>query len=602
MKGEDKTKKQLVSELTALRQRIAELEESETERKPAEVALKEQCKFLRSVINTVPYPIFYKNTEGKYIDCNKAFEEFIGRKKDEIVGKTVYDMEPKEIADKLNEKDKELFHDPGSQVFETRVKNKDGQIKAVIFNKATFLDVNNNVSGLTGIISDVTQWRQAEENIKKLAKFPGEDPNPVLWVAEDGTVLYFNEAGVPLLNIWGCWPSQLLPDRWRAFVRDVLESGSRKLAEVSCEDHTFALTFTPVMDAKYVNIYGIDITERKRAEEKLRRSDEKYKELADALPQIVFETDTAGKLTYANRKAFDLFSYTQKDFDKGLSALQMVVPEERYRAERNIRSILSGAETADSKEYTAQKKNGSTFRIEIHSSLIVDDNKPVGLRGIIVDITERKRAEEAIKASLKEKELLLRELHHRVKNNLQIMSSLINFQLGYLRDKMGVEVLKELQNRLKSMSLIHEKLYKSKDLVHIDFNEYIWDLIKALYRTYGVNRARIRLEMAVKDVSLTINVAVPCALIINELVSNSLKHAFPKGKGKITIALSPAGKDEIELAVSDNGVGVSKDFDFRKTKSLGLQLVTILAEEQLHGKMELDRTEGTAFKMKLRVS
>jgi two-component sensor histidine kinase len=217
-------------------------------------------------------------------------------------------------------------------------------------------------------------------------------------------------------------------------------------------------------------------------------------------------------------------------------------------------------------------------------------------------IAERKKAEEKIKTSLQEKEVLLQEVHHRVKNNMQIISSLFNLQSGHIKDKQALEIFKSSQNRVKSMALIHERLYQSKDLARVDFAEYVQILTTHLFSSHGISPGVIKLNLKIKDVSLDINTAVPCSLIVNELISNSLKHAFPGGKkGEINIAMRSLKGNEIELIVTDNGIGLPKKVDFRKTDSLGLHLVSLLAEDQLHGDIKLDRTKGTSFSIKFKV-
>jgi two-component sensor histidine kinase len=212
------------------------------------------------------------------------------------------------------------------------------------------------------------------------------------------------------------------------------------------------------------------------------------------------------------------------------------------------------------------------------------------------EITDRKRAEEQIKASLKEKEVLLKEIHHRVKNNLQVISSLLYLQSQNIVDKRALRMFQDSQNRVRSMALVHERLYQSKDLARIDFAEYARNLASYIFRSYGVNSDLIKPEIHVDDIALGIDAAVPCGLILNELVSNSLKHAFPNGKkGQIRVGLS-ADNDKFTLMVSDNGVGFPKDLDFRNTESLGLQLVNTLVA-QLEGTIELDRSMGTAFEI-----
>ena len=179
---------------------------------------------------------------------------------------------------------------------------------------------------------------------------------------------------------------------------------------------------------------------------------------------------------------------------------------------------------------------------------------------------------------------------------MQIISSLLSLQSILVKDKKDVEMLKDSQNRIRSMSLIHEKLYSSKNLAHINMNDYIKDLTSQIIQFYRNVSAQVALKLEAEDIWLGIDTAIPCGLIINEMVSNSLKHAFPENrKGEIRITLQKTENDDILMKVKDNGIGISHDLDFRNTKSLGLQLVSTLAESQLQGKIELNRAEGTEF-------
>ncbi len=214
---------------------------------------------------------------------------------------------------------------------------------------------------------------------------------------------------------------------------------------------------------------------------------------------------------------------------------------------------------------------------------------------------ERKGAEEQIKSALKEKEVLLKEIHHRVKNNLQIISSLLKLQSQYTDDTKILEMLKDSQNRVKSMALIHEKLYGSKDLANINLKTYIHDLVIGLYHSYSKNSEAIIIREDIGDITLGIETAIPCGLIINELVSNALKHAFPGDRtGEIHIKLQRVMENKIILTVEDNGIGISEDFDYGNTDTLGLHLVNILVEDQIEGEIELDRTNGTKFQIEFR--
>ena len=212
------------------------------------------------------------------------------------------------------------------------------------------------------------------------------------------------------------------------------------------------------------------------------------------------------------------------------------------------------------------------------------------------EILERKRAEEKIKTSLSEKEILLMEIHHRVKNNMQVISSLLNLQSKYIRDEEDLHLFRDSQERVRSMALVHEKLYQSEDLTRIDCADYIKKLTYHLCHSYNKPGRIIDIGIDVRGIFLTIEKAIPCALIINELVSNSLKYAFPDdaGKGKIQIDFNRDEKDGYTLAVSDNGIGIPKGISLNEPESLGLELVNILTR-QLHGNIELDRSSGTRY-------
>jgi two-component sensor histidine kinase len=208
----------------------------------------------------------------------------------------------------------------------------------------------------------------------------------------------------------------------------------------------------------------------------------------------------------------------------------------------------------------------------------------------------RKQTEDQLKVSLKEKDILLREFYHRTKNNMQIISSLLNLQSITIDDKQMLYVIQEIQNRIRSLSLVHEKLFEARDLSNISLKDYIEDLAQALLASYQGSNKRISVTVDVDDVFLSLDSITICGLIINELVSNSLKYAFPDEKvGNIQIALKPTDKGEMELLIRDNGVGLPEGLDFENPKTLGLKLVRGLAEDQLRGKIELKGEKRSDF-------
>ena len=209
----------------------------------------------------------------------------------------------------------------------------------------------------------------------------------------------------------------------------------------------------------------------------------------------------------------------------------------------------------------------------------------------------RRQAEEQLKASLQEKELLLQEIHHRVKNNLQIISSLLNLQAEDLNDNQAIEIFKNTQNRISSIALIHEKLYQSKDLARINFADYIQDLANSLFSAYGVNPNTINLKVEVEDILLGIDTAIPCGLIINELILNSMKYAFPSGRqGEISVKFYAMTHNKLVLSISDNGIGLPKDLDLENISSLGLKLVSALVE-QLSGDIQIHTSSRVQFEI-----
>lgn len=220
------------------------------------------------------------------------------------------------------------------------------------------------------------------------------------------------------------------------------------------------------------------------------------------------------------------------------------------------------------------------------------------------EMNERERIENKLKKSLEEKEILLKEIHHRVKNNLQIISSLLNLQSRYINNEEMLDIYKESQNRVKSMAIIHEKLYQSEDLARIDFGDYVKSLVLDLFNSYGVDKGNTELDINIKDILMDINTAIPCGLIVNELVTNSIKHGFQVDrakqltfdeKNKIAVSITKKDRSYV-MSVYDNGIGFPENLDFQNTDSLGMQLVISLTS-QLRGTVGLERNNGTLFRI-----
>jgi PAS domain S-box-containing protein len=266
-----------------------------------------------------------------------------------------------------------------------------------------------------------------------------------------------------------------------------------------------------------------------------------------------------------------------------------------------IQTVKKG-KTSNTSELVLERKDKTSFPIEYSSHPIIENGLITGTVVTFNDITERKKALAQIEGSLREKEVLLREIHHRVKNNLQIISSLLNLQAGFTPDKKTNEILEESKNRVKSMALIHEKLYQSKSFSSLDIHEFIKELTENLFNSYGTDTAAIKLDLSIDNINFNADQAVYLGLIVNELVSNSLKHAFNKttfnsnGKQqkKISISFQKEINGKYAIRIGDNGSGFPKSIDFRNTDTLGLQLVISLVK-QLDGEISLKDDMGTEF-------
>lgn len=334
-----------------------------------------------------------------------------------------------------------------------------------------------------------------------------------------------------------------------------------------------------------------NINTRKKAEEHVKKSEKEYRDLVDNALVGVYKTDIDGNILFTNDAMVKMLGFNSKKEFNNLSSIELYKnPDIRGRI---VKKLLKDG-IIERCEIDLNKKNSETITILMNSKL--EGNI---ISGMIIDITQKKIAEKQIEKSLAEKEMLLKEIHHRVKNNLMVISSLLSLQSRYIKDEAYKSIFKESQNRARSMALIHELLYQSSDLKRINFGKFIDTLTGELYRIYISNQTLIKLNVNVEPLMVDINAAIPLGLIVNELVSNSMKHAFPDGrKGNINIEFS-ALDDNYTLVVEDDGVGFPEDVDFNNTDSLGLRIVNSLTE-QIDGKLILDRTKGSKFIIKFK--
>lgn len=346
-----------------------------------------------------------------------------------------------------------------------------------------------------------------------------------------------------------------------------------------------------------VQIIARDITERKKAEFNLKLSEERFRAVFENSPIGI--TISVNRIVQQVNDAFvKMFGYESNSDVIGRDILEMIPHEFRELIVTKAKDVAAEGKVEHSDYETfGLRRDGSRFPVNVEVAFLTLSQGRAAV-ALISDATEIVTREEQVKASLKEKEILLKEIHHRVKNNLQIISSLLSLQSEYIKDKQSLALFNDSRNRVKSMALIHERLYQSSDLGRIDFSDYIHELVGFLSRTYLTDSQSVAIEMDLESIYLSIDMAIPCGLILNELVSNSLKYAFPSGEnGKIKICFKAESSKDYMLLIGDNGVGIPSNINFRETTSLGLQLVNNLVD-QLKGTIDLLEEKGARFLIK----
>ena len=353
-------------------------------------------------------------------------------------------------------------------------------------------------------------------------------------------------------------------------------------------------------DGEVLGAMGVsrDISELKQAEGKLRAQSAKFNAIIETSSHLIWTVDKNICLTTFNQNLNkELKTRYGREAKIGLSMIRQTA---ELPKEYNL-FLLKKYEKAFAGEpqyfdISFTDKNGLENWREIYLNPIwAEGGSVLEVSGISHDITEKKISEARIRLSLQEKEVLLKEVHHRVKNNLQVISSILNLQSSYVKDEGTLQILKESQNRIKSMAFIHESLYQTKDFSNINFTEYVLNLSQNLMHSYSNFDHEIKLNLDIQNVFLNLDLAIPCGLIINEIMSNALKYAFVDNSlgGEIAIVMKVSGENLI-LNIGDNGKGLPPEIDYRNTESLGLQLVVTLTD-QLSGTIALDLKKGTNY-------
>jgi len=396
---------------------------------------------------------------------------------------------------------------------------------------------------------------------------------------------------------------QAADSRLRASAHDLTEMrAGHAIPDPAAIDHLTSVAAL-ALSRKETNDVQTDLVASEGVNKALGLANERFRLVVEATPNAMVMSNRAGQIEMVNAQAERVFGYSRAELLG--QPMEMLVPQRfcghhpglRMTYYDDPRTRPMGAR----RELYGLRKDGSEFAVEIGLNPIETDEGTMVLSAI-VDISTRKREEARVLAALKEKDILLGEIHHRVKNNLQIVDSLLGLQSGTIDDTGLQEILRESQNRIKSMALIHQILYQSNDFARMDFSNFIDTLVPTLASAYGADPGRIAVSINAIEVRLPVSVAIPCGLLVNELVSNALKHAFPGNRnGEIRIDLSIAADGQILLSVEDNGVGIPDGLALHQTTTLGLQLVMLLTD-QIGGEIVIHRSNPTRFALQLQLA
>lgn len=585
-----------------------------TKRKQTEEALRDSEERFKMLFQNAPDAYYLSDLKGTFIDGNRMAERLTGYKKLELIGKNFLKLgilprsQIPKAAKLLLDNAKGISTGPD----EFRIKGRDGsEVRVDIITRPVKF---KNQTLVLGIARDITERKHAEEALReseeKFRMLAEESPN-MIFINKKGRIVYANQK---CEEVMGYQKAEFYSPDFNFL--ELISPESVDVIQSNLQDHLKGKDVPPyeyslmtktgkkidsITTTKLIRyggenaILGIitDITDRKRFEDALRNSEEKYRHLVENMSEVLYSTDENGVITYISPVARSLSGYSPSEII-GKNFLEFIFKDDAEYIQEQFRKRISGIHEVS--ECRIMTKTGDLKWIRSSGRSIILNDRFLGIQGVIADITEQKRAEDKIKASLREKEAMMREIHHRVKNNLQIVSSLLRLQSRAIKSRKLKETFDIAQNRIKSMALIHEVLYLSENLDRINFSVYIKRITDYLFAMFSRKAKKIHMELDIGEYYLDIEKAIPCGLIINELVSNAFKHAFPDNKpGKIQILLkNKLGK--YTLTIRDTGIGFPREVEYRKAETLGLQLVHDLVN-QIDGTLAMNSADGTSFEI-----
>lgn len=589
-----------------------------SDRKSTEDQLRQHQQHLQYLLTSSPAVIFSTqpdpNYKLTYISENVA--NILGYVAQEFLNGANFwlnHIHPEDINLILQELPQRLKR--GNYSFEYRFRHEDGTYRWLLDEGKLIRDETGQPIEVVGYFVDISDRKQAELALSRSRELKeaifNESTDALFLVNPDtGLTIDCNQPAVDLfeatsedelINIEGhtLQKSRFTPEELASIHQAINQYGvwSKEVEYITKKGKPFwgnlAVKRIHVADTAINLVRVTDITARKQTEKDMKLQAVITRNMAEGIC-LVSATDK--RIVYANPKFEQMFGYEGGELkNKSVSILNY--EDEKNSPKKTSKTITDNV--IKNGEYTYQihnvKKDGTPFWCQATTSRFEHPDYGTVMVAVQQDITVQKQTQDQLKASLKEKEVLLKEIHHRVKNNLQIVSSLLQMQSRRTTDEDVALVLQDSQNRIASIALVHEKLYRSENLAQIDFAQYVPDLITHLFDSYNISSSQVRMSYQVEDIALAIDTAIPCGLILNELVSNALKYAFPEHKkGEIQIKFQRNTDESLTLKVRDNGVGIPKSFDIETTPSLGLTLVLGLVD-QIDGTLDLNCDSGTEF-------
>ncbi|HHS14284.1 MAG TPA: PAS domain S-box protein [bacterium] len=623
----------------------------------AENTLERGRLLLTALIDSLPDHIYIKDSQSRFVACNKASIRSFGKTSaDEIIGKSDLELLPPRQARPLYREEQRLIQKGGPVM--SRVISSQDKTRWSLVTKIPVQDTQGRVEYIIGINRDISQIKNSEIALRKardeletrvrertadLRRINREleEENRVRRRTEtallesknliantidmmaDGLHVIDRDYRVILvnrrLNAWLEECSQpavepgmdlfqaqpFLPSKVRDEYETVFRTGCplTTLEKIIIGDRTLYTETrkTPVKEKnRVVRIITLirDMTEQKRAEEEIQKINIQLEALLDNVPEVIYQChNRPGTTTFITPRWTEWTGYSMDDFRSDPETwLKSIHPEDRQQASDGFLQACR-KKTDYHLHYRVVHRDTGTIRHALDHGMPRDTEEGRVFDGIIMDISGQVENEERLRRTIEEKNVLLKEIHHRVKNNLQVITSLLALQAKTVKDKKISSLFTESQIRVRAMALLHENLYQSADLANIDVETYIRSLVNGLIRVFHASQSDLQVTIETDPVPLTLDLAVPCGLILNELVSNALKHAFqdPGKPKKLAVTLKKQAGEYIELTVKDNGTGLPENFDIQKTGTLGLSLVRMLSEKQLNGSMKINGRRGAAF-------